>query len=119
MPDDVAPRPLFSLEVERQGDGIALVRCHGSLEANTTEALSNGVRPLFAEYRSVILDLSDIWHINSEGLGAVIYLLEDAKAAGCRFALARLSRHVRHVLTITHLLSAFTVIEEESVPPPQ
>lgn len=109
MPDPPAT-PLLSIEVERRPDRAALVLCHGRLVEGSTEILISGVRPLFLDYRRVVLDLSDLMHINSEGLGALTRLHVAAKAAGSSLELVNLSQYVRQVLIVTHLLGAFTVL---------
>lgn len=102
----------FSFEVEHRPDQVAVVHCHGSLEAGTTPALSAGIRPLFPDCRHVILDLSDLRHINSIGLGALAQLHVAAKSAGSSLELANLTPHVRHILEVTHLTAVFTVVDE-------
>ena len=69
MPDTAAP-PTLSLEIEHCPDSV-VVRCHGKLIAGATDVLLNGVRPLIPHNKRIVLDLSDLRHTDSTGLGAV------------------------------------------------
>ena len=46
------------------------------------------------------------------GLGTVASLYVSAKTAGCQFELINLSRRLRDLFTVTHLLSLFEVCGE-------
>ncbi len=109
---DSAEARIFSIEVERLPDQVALVRCHGRLVNESTEILSAGAQPLFPDCRRVLLDLTDLRHINSKGVGALVSLHFAAKSAGSSLELVNLSQHVRYVLGVTRLLGFFTVAGE-------
>ena len=104
--------PMFWTETERCGDDAALVRCHGRLIAETAGMLYNTVRPLLATNPRVVLDLAELKHTDSLGLGTLARLYVSAKSAGCSLELMHLSKQVRYVLGITHMLDVFTVIGE-------
>jgi anti-anti-sigma factor len=114
MPDTAAPSVL-SLEVERCPDGVAVVRCRGRLVAGATDVLIRGVRPLLSVHKRVILDLSDLQHTDSMGLGALVRLYVAAKPVGCSLELTHLSPQIRNLLGLTHLLEVFTIIGESGV----
>jgi len=114
---DGTPHPVFSITVQRQPDQVALVHCRGRLVNDSTEILSSGVQPLFPECRRVLLDLTELNHINSKGVGALVTLHFAAKAAGSNLELVNLSQHVRHVLGVTRLLGFFTVVGENPANP--
>jgi anti-sigma B factor antagonist len=101
MPDTAAP-PILSLDVEQCPDKVAVVRCHGKLVAGVTDILIKGVRPLLSTNQRVVLDLSDLAHVAS-------------KNAGCSLELTHLSKQIRHLLGLTHLLDVFIVIGENRV----
>jgi len=122
MPDPAVPLgppsstvPVLTLEVERRPDQVALVRCHGRLVAGATDILFSEVGPLFADYRRVVLDLSDLKHTDSMGLGALVRLCVAAMSAGSSLELVNLSQQIRALLGLTHLLDVFTVIGENRV----
>ena len=110
-----AAEPVLTLEVEQCPDAVALVRCHGKLLAGVTDVLLSGVRPVLADHKRVVLDLSDLQHTDSMGMGALVRLYVAAKSAGCSLELAHLSKQVRHLLGITHLLDVFVIVGESGV----
>jgi len=114
MAPSAAP-PVFTFELEECPDGVAIVRCHGKLVSGVTDALISGVRPLFSAHKRVVLDLSDLQHTDSMGMGALVRLYVAAKSAGCSLELAHLSKQIRHLLGITHLLDVFVIVGESGV----
>jgi anti-anti-sigma factor len=112
MSDTAVSVPVLSLEVERGSNQVAVVRCYGRLVAGATDILFSGVRPLFPEYRSLVLDLSELQHTDSMGLGALIRLCVSARSAGCELELVNLSRQIRALLGLTHLIDIFTAVGE-------
>jgi anti-sigma B factor antagonist len=114
MPDDAAASPL-TLNIERAGD-IATVRCHGKLVAGGTDLLYVRVRELIPDTKKIVLDLTDLIHMDSMGLGAVVRLYVSAKSAGCDLKLVNLGKRVRQLLGISNLLSVFAIVEEYDVP---
>ena len=112
MPDTAAA-PVLSLEVERCAGGNAvLVHCHGRLVAGVTEVLRGEVAPLIPKFKRVILDLSDLKHTDSMGLGTLVRLYLSTKSDGCSLELMHLSRQIRNLLGLTNLFGVFTVIGE-------
>jgi anti-anti-sigma factor len=114
MSETAAP-PILSLDVEQRPDKVAIVRCHGKLVAGVTDILINGVRPLLSNNQRVVLDLSDLAHTDSMGIGALVRLYVASKNAGCSLELTHLSKQIRHLLGLTHLLDVFIVIGENRV----
>jgi anti-anti-sigma factor len=107
--------PVLTIEVEPCPDSVAVVRCHGKLVAGVTDVLLTGVRPLLPDHKRVVLDLSDLQHTDSMGMGALVRLYVAAKSAGCSLELAHLSKQIRHLLGVTHLLDVFVVVGETGV----
>ncbi|GAB4419773.1 MAG: hypothetical protein OHK0039_32530 [Bacteroidia bacterium] len=64
---------------------------------------------LDAGYRYFILDLRELSHINSSGLGVFITLLTKARKSGGEVALAGPSSYVNNLLMITKLHTIFQV----------
>jgi anti-anti-sigma factor len=62
-----------------------------------------------------VLDLSDLKHTDSMGLGALVRLYVSAKSAGCSLELMHLSKQIQHLLGLTNMLSVFTVIGENGI----
>jgi len=114
MSQTAAPAVL-TLEVENCPDGVAIVRCHGKLVAGVTDVLVTGVRPLLQDHKRVVLDLSDLKHTDSMGLGALARLYVASKSAGCSLELMHLSQQIRNLLGITHLLDVFVIVGESGI----
>jgi anti-sigma B factor antagonist len=102
------------LDVDRAGDEV-VVRCRGKLVAGVLELLYTEVSQLIPETKRIVLDLSDVTHMDSMGLGTVVRLYVSAKGSGCELALTNLGPRIRQLLGITHLLSVIRVIGEQSV----
>lgn len=113
MPNTPAP-PILSLDVERKGDAI-IVHCHGRLVAGVCDILYHRVRELIPDSKRIILDLTDLKHVDSMGLGTLVRLFVSAKSAGSRIELINLGKQVRELLGITNLLSLFGEMCEQGV----
>jgi anti-sigma B factor antagonist len=53
--------------------------------------------------------------MDSMGLGVLVRIYASAKSKGCRLELVNLSKGIRHLLGVTHLLSVFTVLGEQGI----
>jgi len=62
-----------------------------------------------------VLDLADLTHMDSMGLGALVRLMVSAKSKGCSLELLHLGKRVRELLGLTHVLGCFTIIGEKGV----
>lgn len=115
MPDTTVT-PVLTIDIEHCPSGNEVtVRCHGRLVAGATDVLVLPVRRLIPTSKRIVLDLCDLQHTDSMGLGALARLYVAAKSAGCSLELMHLSKQVRHLLGITHMLEVFTVIGESGV----
>jgi anti-sigma B factor antagonist len=114
MPDSAAP-PTLTIDIERCTGNTVIVHCHGRLVAGVTNILYSGVSNLIPDTKRIILDLSDLKHTDSMGLGTLVRLYVSAKSAGCSLELIHLSKQIQHLLGITNMLSVFTVIGENGI----
>ncbi len=97
---------LLTLHVRPEADSI-VVECRGRLVREANDQLRQTVRPLLSQTKCVVLDLTDLAHMDSSGLGALVGLYVSAKTAGCQLQLINLNQRIRQLLGMTHLLSAF------------
>jgi anti-anti-sigma factor len=109
-----AAPPQFTLEIEDRGN-TAVVRCRGKLLAGFTDLLYVPVSQLLPTHQRLILDLSDLTHMDSMGLGALVRIYVSARAKGCSLELRNLGKKVRELLIMTNLLPAFTIIGEHDI----
>jgi anti-sigma B factor antagonist len=111
----VAAEPVLTIEVQRCASQTVVVRCHGRLVAGSTDVLQSGVTELIPTSKRIVLDLSDLKHTDSMGLGTLVRLYVSAKSAGCSLELTHLSKQIRHLLGLTNMFSIFTVIGENGI----
>ena len=110
-----ASHPVLTVDVQCCTGNVFLLHCHGRLVAGATSVLSAAVTPLIPGTKRIVLDLSDLQHTDSMGLGALVRLFVSAKAAGCNLELMHLSKQISHLLGLTNLSQVFTVIGESGI----
>jgi anti-anti-sigma factor len=115
MPETAAASPILTTETKYFPHDAVLVVCHGRLVAGVENVLYTTVRELIPTSKRIILDLSDLQHTDSMGLGTLVRLYVGAKSAGCSLELMHLSKQIRHLLGLTNLFDVFTVIGENGV----
>jgi len=113
MPEIAAVPPL-TLDVERDGD-VATVKCHGKLVLGVCDVLTIKVRALIPIAKCIVLDLTDLKHMDSMGLGTIVRLYVSAKSGGSRLMLVNMAPRIRQLLGITNLLSVLTDMCEQGV----
>ena len=112
--------PVLSLEVKRYSEAVApggcvMVTCQGRLVSGQTALLLSTVTPLLSENKRVILNLAELRHTDSMGLGALVKLYVSSKSAGSSLELMHLSQQVKNLLGMTNLLDVFTTVAEHNV----
>lgn len=110
-----AAEPVLKLDVQRYAENTAVVLCHGRLVYGSTQILSSCVMQLLPDTKRIILDLSDLQHTDSMGLGALVRLYVTTKSAGSSLELTHLSKQIQNLLGMTNLLEVFTVIGERGI----
>src|ERR1700736_4238891 len=113
MPAESAPSSL-TLDISRT-DSTAVVRCSGKLISPVTGFFYAEVKPLISETKQVVLDLTDLTHMDSMGIGVIVRLYVTAKSAGCNLQLINLGKRIRELLGITNLLSVFAIVGEDGI----
>lgn len=88
-------------------EDATVVGCTGRLTTETAVHLKTEVKALILCKRRVILDLTDLAHMDSSGLGALVALYISAKGAKCQLQLVNLSPRIRELLSLTNVLSVF------------
>ncbi|HLK33768.1 MAG TPA: STAS domain-containing protein [Terriglobales bacterium] len=91
----------------RTGPEEIVVECRGRLVRETTDQLREAVKPLIAQTKCLVLDLTALAHMDSSGLGTLVALYVSARTAGCQLRLININQRIRQLLGMTHLLSAF------------
>ena len=109
-----APTPALTIDIEPLATAV-VVHCHGRLVSGSTGILYSAVSELIPTTKRIILDLSDLKHTDSMGLGTLVRLYVSAKSAGCSLELMHLSQQVRNLLGLTNMLQIFTVVGERGI----
>jgi anti-sigma B factor antagonist len=65
--------------------------------------LQNTVRPLIAENKRVVLDLTNVSYLDSSGLGSIVGLWVNAKKSHCDLKLIHLNDRIKELLHMSHL----------------
>jgi len=102
----VAPPAQFSLNVDQQPD-VIMVRCSGRLMIDSGNILRTEVHKLIKPGGRIVLDLTNVTHCDSMGLGSVISLYVTSKSTGCRLELINLGQKIRQLFSMANLLSLF------------
>ena len=115
MPETAAASPILTTETKHYRNDVVLLICHGRLVAGSEGILYTTVHEFIPTKKRIILDLADLQHTDSLGLGTLTRLYVSAKSAGCSLELMHLSKQIRHLLGLTNLFDVFTVIAESGV----
>ncbi len=102
------PTPITDLKMETvKNPDETTVRCIGRISSATSSQLQSTVRSLMGEAKSIVLDLSDVNHMDSSGLGAIVGLYVSAKRQGCALKLINLNQRLKELFRITKLATIF------------
>ena len=104
----------LTLTTERNGDTL-VVRCNGRLVAGVSNRFYLDVDQLIPGSKRIVLDMADLTHMDSVGLGTLVRLYVSAKAAGCVIELQNIGKSVRQLLGVTHLISVFAIVGENNI----
>src|SRR5262249_35370969 len=110
-PNDLSPT--FSVSVEQQVD-CTTVHCSGRFMAENGNTLRNEAKKLIAPGKRVVIDLTNVTHMDSMGLSVIIGLYVSSKSAGCRLELINLGPNIRKLFSIANLLSLFEPLGDGS-----
>jgi len=105
------------LESRPVGD-VLVMQCHGRIVAgNEVFTLHARVGDAIEKYGDVVLQLDETEFVDSSGLGALVRLVQAARAKGGDLKLSGLPPRIRKVLEMTSLLAQFEAYEtiEEAI----
>jgi len=104
-----------NIETRKKGD-VVIVDFEGRLAVGVGEdLLPQLVEQLLNEgNRKILLNLSDMDYIDSNGLGELVQSLKTSKRFGASLRLLKPQDRVRKTLRLTNLLPMFSVYETEA-----
>lgn len=105
----------MNIGTRKKGD-VVIVDFEGRLAVGVgDEVLPGVVEKLLSEgNKKILLNLSDMDYIDSNGLGELVQSLKTSKRFGASLRLLKPQDRVRKTLTLTNLLPMFSVYESES-----
>jgi anti-sigma B factor antagonist len=93
-------------------DGVIVIRLSGAIYfGEESMSLRVLVKDLLEKSRQIVLDLGDVTHIDSGGLGTLVSVYASAQKIGAEIKLAHISNHTRELLQITRLVTLFEVFD--------
>jgi anti-anti-sigma factor len=95
--------PQLILNVKTNTTDVSVVECKGRITSDTAHSLQAAVKPLFATSKAVVLDLTDVNHMDSMGLGAIVGLYVSAKTAKSQLKIINLNKRLRELFSLTRL----------------
>src|SRR5277367_6321143 len=103
----------FNVSV-RQVDGVTLVTITGSVMWAEAEALHELFRDLLAKgQKKLLLNLSDVKHLDSSGIGALAWAYVTIRKAGGELKMISLSKQVQYLMELTALYKIFEDFSDE------
>ena len=95
-----------------QKDQVAVFELEGSLlnEADRLNLKNEFTTYLDQDVKNFLIDLSNLKHINSTGLGVFITLYTKVRGKGGEMIVCNPSDNIVNLLTITKLTSVFTIV---------
>jgi anti-sigma B factor antagonist len=109
----------LKLDVEENASET-IVHCTGKINADNSEAFQTYVRGLIPASRGhvdaitvrIVLDLSNVTHVDSTGLGALLGTWTAAQRKGCDLEIANLNPHVGKLVEVTKLDTVFKKMKD-------
>jgi anti-sigma B factor antagonist len=96
-------------EKDKFGNQVTMVRCRGRLVSDTAGEVKDVVKPLIASGGRIVIDLADVNHMDSSGLGALVGLKASAIKQGlCILEFANMTPRVLELLRLTNLTQMFS-----------
>ncbi len=107
---------MINLYINERRDGpVTILDLKGRVRiGGSTVALHKAIRCLVEEGKTqILLNLSDVTHIDSSGLGELIASHITVQDKGGEIKLAHLTERLRDLMVITKLLTVFDVYDDE------
>jgi anti-anti-sigma factor len=108
MPEESSEVPLHNLKLYSYAfEDATVVQCSGRLTLEHAARLKSEVKAMIPAHKRIILDLAELVFMDSSGLGTIVGLYISARSSGCRIELVNMSKPIRELLGLSHLLDIF------------
>jgi anti-sigma B factor antagonist len=100
----------------RQADGVTVVDLSGRIkEGEDITVLRDTIEDLLGKgQRKILLNLGDVIHIDSSGVGALLRVFTSVRNQGGELKLLHLTKNVHNMLQTTKLYTIFDVRDDEA-----
>ncbi len=101
---------------ERIVGEVAVLAVSGQITLSKGDVvLKDKVRSLIQQGRNkIVIDLGEVSYVDSSGLGELVHAYATAKNAGGALKLARVTKRLKDLLTITKLVTVFDTYDDEA-----
>lgn len=94
---------------DAEGNKVTTVTCHGKIVSDTAAQVKEAIKPLITDGGRIIVDLGDVTHLDSSGLGTLVGLKASAMNQGyCILEFSNMTPRILELLRITNLLQLFS-----------
>jgi anti-sigma B factor antagonist len=103
---------MFTADNPRQTEnGVMVLGFHGRMiEVEEARVLRDAIKGALSQGKpNILLNLSDVWYINSAGVGELVSGFTNARNQGGELKLFNLTKKVHDLLQITKLYTVFDV----------
>jgi len=101
-----------SPDLDSQGNKVTTIICHGRLVSENSNELKDLVKPLLPLGGRIVIDLSDVSHIDSSGLGTLVALKISAVKQG--LVILEVVNMVPRVLELMRMTHVAELLSSES-----
>ena len=91
--------------------GVQVIEVKGRLTADCAETYKQTLTDVVAQNNRLVIDLAQLEYIDSTGLGAMVYILQQTLDNGGELKLARLQGKSRIVFDITKAYKIFDIFD--------
>lgn len=109
----------LKLQLEEKANET-IIHCTGKITADNSEAFQREIRDLIPQSRGhvtaitirIVLDLSNVTHVDSTGLGALLGAWTAAQRKGCDLEIANMNPRVNKLVEMTKLDGVFKKMKD-------
>jgi anti-sigma B factor antagonist len=109
----------LTLQLEEKANET-IIHCTGKINVENSEAFQREIRDLIPQSRGhvtaitcrIVLDLSNVTHVDSTGLGAILGAWTAAQRKGCELEISNLNPRVQKLVDTTRLDSVFKKMKD-------
>ena len=119
MPSQQVSAPGLRMDVEEKAYE-SIVHCSGKICAESAEAFQSLIRSLIPASRGhveaitcrIVLDMTNVTHVDSTGLGAIFGVWTSSQKQGCNLEMINLHPRVQELFSVTTLETAFKRVKD-------